>query len=97
MKKVAKEEGVDLAGVEVINPKESDKLKEYAEKLFELRKHKGISLEDAEKMLLDPLYFAGLMVKNGDADGYVAGAVKYYSGYFLDLHSKLLRLLLEFR
>ncbi|ACB85188.1 phosphate acetyltransferase [Natranaerobius thermophilus] len=75
IEKVANNEGVDLSGAEILNPKETDKNDDYAEKLFELRQHKGITMEDAQKIVEDPLYFAALMVKAGDADGYVGGAV----------------------
>src|SRR3989338_1819282 len=53
-----------------------DKVKqeEYARKFYELRKSKGISLDDARKVLEDPLYYAAMMTRNGDSDGFVAGA-----------------------
>ena len=68
-------EGLDYSNVSIIDPEESDKTKEYAEQFYELRKHKGISKEDAEKQVLDPLYYACMMIKMGDADGMVAGAI----------------------
>lgn len=67
--------GVDLSGVEIIDYLNSDKMDLYAKELFELRKHKGITIEDAGKMLKDPLYYAVMMVKMGDADGMVAGSI----------------------
>ncbi len=53
-----------------------DKVKqeEYAQKYYELRQSKGISLDDARKILEDPLYYAAMMTRNGDTDGFVAGA-----------------------
>ena len=53
-----------------------DKVKqeEYAKKYYELRKSKGISLDDARKALENPLYYAAMMTRNGDSDGFVAGA-----------------------
>jgi len=50
------------------------KQEEYAQKYYELRKSKGISLDDARKALEDPLYYAAMMTRNGDSDGFVAGA-----------------------
>jgi phosphate acetyltransferase len=67
--------GVDLSGVEIIDYLNSDKMDLYVKELFELRKHKGITIEDAGKMLKDPLYYAVMMVKMGDADGMVAGSI----------------------
>ena len=47
---------------------------EFHEKLQELRKNKGITLDQAKEMILDNVYFAMMMVKNEDADGLVSGA-----------------------
>jgi phosphate acetyltransferase len=64
-----------LEGVEIINPGTSPKLKEYADTLYELRKSKGITQQQAEDMIKNPLYYGAMMVKKGDADGMVAGSV----------------------
>ncbi len=66
---------VDLSKVAIIDPQTSDKLDTYSEMFYELRKAKGISMEDAKKTCIDPLYFAVMMIKNNDADGMVAGAI----------------------
>ena len=68
--------GVNLAGVELLEPKSSPKLKEYIDAFVELRKAKGMTPEEAEKTLTaqDNLYYAGMMVRLGDAAGEVAGA-----------------------
>lgn len=58
----------------IIDPKNHEKKEEYIDLLVELRKKKGLSREDATKLVEDPLYLATLMIKNGDADGEVAGA-----------------------
>ena len=58
----------------VINPKNHDKREEYINLLLSLRRHKGLTLEEASKLVEDPLYLACLMIKNGDADGEIAGA-----------------------
>ncbi|MCF8330868.1 MAG: phosphate acetyltransferase [Bacteroidales bacterium] len=58
----------------IIDPKVHDKKKDYASLLVELRKHKGMNMDKAMELVEDPLYLATLMIKNGDADGEVAGA-----------------------
>ena len=73
--KAGKEQGVELNGVEIIDPEVSPKLNEYIEAFYELRKNKGMTMEKAEKIVKDPLYFATMMVKLDDADGMVSGAV----------------------
>jgi len=72
---VAKDTDTDISGIELINPSESPKTREYADALYELRKAKGLSREDAAALAVDPMYFGMLMVKLGDADGLVSGAV----------------------
>ncbi|OBR94766.1 MULTISPECIES: phosphate acetyltransferase [Clostridium] len=67
--------GVSLNGAEIVDPETSDKLKKYADAFYELRKKKGITPEKADKIVRDPIYFATMMVKLGDADGLVSGAV----------------------
>ena len=64
-----------LDGVTIVDPATSPKTKEYAALLYELRKAKGMTLEQAEKLALDCSYFSVLMIKAGDADGMVSGAV----------------------
>ncbi|WP_294371606.1 phosphate acetyltransferase [uncultured Clostridium sp.] len=71
----AKELDVDLSQVEIINPNESEDLQKYINAFYELRKAKGVTMEKAEKIVRDPLYFATMMVKLDDADGMVSGAV----------------------
>lgn len=58
----------------IVDPTNNEKKSVYTNLLFELRKNKGLTLEQAEKLVEDPLYWACLMIKNGDADGEVAGA-----------------------
>ncbi len=58
----------------IIDPVTHEKKDFYADMLFEIRKSKGLSREDAFKLVEDPLYLATLLIKNGDADGEVAGA-----------------------
>ncbi len=65
---------IDLTGVTVIDPKTSEKRAQYANLLFELRKAKGMTEQQAEELSYDNTYFGMLMLKNGDADGLVSGA-----------------------
>lgn len=58
----------------LIDPATSPKKEEYAELLAELRKKKGMTIEEARKKVLDPLYFGCMIIKSGDADGQLAGA-----------------------
>ena len=59
----------------IIDPATSPKTEEYAQLLFELRQKKGMTLELARKTVLDPLYFGCLIIKSGDADGQISGAL----------------------
>ncbi len=59
----------------VIDPYNFSKETQYAELMYELRKHKGMTVDDAKKLLKDPLYLGVMMIKSGDADGEVAGAI----------------------
>ncbi|MDR0798319.1 MAG: phosphate acetyltransferase [Dysgonamonadaceae bacterium] len=58
----------------IIDPECHAKQEEYAQLLFKLRQAKGLSIEEARELVRNPLYLACLMIKNGDADGEVAGA-----------------------
>ena len=59
----------------IIDPATSDKTEEYAQLLFQLRQKKGMTIEEARKKVLDPLYFGCLIIKAGDADGQISGAL----------------------
>ena len=74
VEKDSKENNIDLSGVEIIDIKSSTKKQEYAQKLFELRQAKGMTKEEASKLIEEPIYFGMLMLKNGEADGLVSGA-----------------------
>lgn len=71
-----KKYNINLKGVEIINPLTSNKKEEYKEKLYELRKNKGMTLEQAEELLKEPIYFGMMMLKdeNSRASGLVSGA-----------------------
>ena len=74
VEKDSKENNIDLSGVEIIDIKSSTKKQEYAQKLFELRQAKGMTQEEASKLIEEPIYFGMMMLKNGEADGLVSGA-----------------------
>ena len=59
----------------IVDPLSHKKKDLYTGMLYELRKHKGITEEEAAELIEDPLYLATLIIKNGDADGEVAGAI----------------------
>ena len=59
----------------IIDPETSEKTEEYAQLLFQLRQKKGMTIELARKTVLDPLYFGCLIIKSGDADGQISGAL----------------------
>lgn len=71
----AKNEGVDISGAAIIDPKTNIKREQYAEMMVEIRKSKGLTIAEALELLNDPLVFGPMMIKAGDADGEIAGAV----------------------
>lgn len=76
VRKVAAETGTDLTGVAIIDPATSEKSAAYAELLYELRKAKGMTPEQATELVTkNTLYYGAVMLKAGDADGMVAGAI----------------------
>lgn len=72
---VARTLGIDVDGMEIIDPELSDLSHSFAISLYELRAKKGMSQQQAKQEVQKPLCFANLMVKHGLADGSVAGAV----------------------
>lgn len=75
IQKKANENHYDISGLEIINPLTSSKYEEYVNAFYELRKLKGIDLNKAKETLKDPVYFGMMMVKQGDCDGLVSGAI----------------------
>lgn len=71
----AKKAGISLAGVRIVDPEISEKRDEYASIYFNLRRTKGISMADAQTTMLRPLFFGAMMVREGLADGSVAGSL----------------------
>ena len=75
VEKDAQSYGFDLSGIEILDPKTSPSLDDYVATLVELRKSKGMTEEEARKLLTESnTYFGVMMVKKGDADGLVSGA-----------------------
>ena len=64
-----------IGGATIIDPATSDKTQQYTELLYELRKAKGMTMEQAAKLVQNPLYFGCLIIKSGDADGQISGAL----------------------
>ena len=67
--------GLDISGAKIIDPANSELTADFANKLYELRKKKGMTEEQAAETILNTLYFGCMLVKTGMADGMVAGAV----------------------
>ena len=73
-KKLAKENNINIEGTTIVDPITSDKYEEYVNKFYELRKNKGVTIEQAKEIMLNNVYFGMMMVKCEDADGLVSGA-----------------------
>jgi len=72
--KLAEDNQVELTQIQIIEPAKSPRLEEYSQKFFKMREKKGTTLERAKRFMEKPLYYGGMMVHLGDADGMVAGA-----------------------
>lgn len=72
---VAAKFSVDLTGVALLDPDASVDLPRYIDMFYEMRKEKGITPDKADAMMRNPLFFAAMMIKDGKADGMVAGAI----------------------
>ncbi|MFH0733300.1 MAG: phosphate acetyltransferase [bacterium] len=66
--------GVNLQGIRIIDPVKSDKLSDFANIYFNLRKHKGMTIEKAHEVLKNELFFGAMLVKENMADGFVSGS-----------------------
>ena len=75
IKDLTLKEGIDISGAEIIDPVTDAKRQHYAEMMVEIRKSKGLTIEEALQLLNDPLVFGPIMIKAGDADGEIAGAI----------------------
>jgi len=80
MKELASEAGVSLEGIEMVDPNTQEETRRrYAATLEELRRHKGISLHEAQRWVLDPNMYACLMVREGAADAVLGGLTTFYA------------------
>lgn len=70
---VAADAGLSLEGIDVVDHLNADRLDEYVDRLVEIRSHKGLTTDEARKLLDKPVYYGGMMVTMGDAAGAVAG------------------------
>lgn len=75
VRKRASELDLSFSNVNLYDYLHSDEFEPYIEEYYKMRKHKGLSKEDARKYISNPLYFGAMMVKNDKADGMVAGAI----------------------
>ena len=75
IKQQADESGVSLTDIRIEDPGSSQYHQRYSQELWQLRKHKGMTLQQAEQQARDPLCFADLMLRANDADGSIGGAV----------------------
>lgn len=71
---LAKENNFDISKAEIIEPESSENYDEYVNAFYELRKHKGMTIEKSKELMLDPVFFGMMMVKQEKADGLVSGA-----------------------
>ncbi|HEX6124994.1 MAG TPA: phosphate acetyltransferase [Pyrinomonadaceae bacterium] len=74
IRSLASESGVNLNGVEIIDHRKANDFARMATLYYELRRAKGTTLEESEQAVRDPLYYGNLLVREGKADGSVAGA-----------------------
>lgn len=75
VKDMAGKVGANISGAEIVNPEKSPYFDDFVQKFYEMRKDKGMTEDKARQLLKDPLYFGAMMVKDGKADGEVAGAI----------------------
>jgi len=70
----ARELEIDLGGIRIIDPERSEMLSDFANIFFNLRKHKGVTIEEARETMKKDLFFGAMLVKESMADGSVAGS-----------------------
>ncbi len=75
IKKLAESSGLSLSQVEVINPANAERYEEYAGEYSRLREKKGMTIEQAKRIMLNPLFYGAMMVRKNEVDGFVAGSI----------------------
>ena len=74
IEKIANENKLNISRAQIIEPNNSEEFETYVNAFYELRKHKGMTIEKAKELMTDPVFFGMMMVKQGKADGLVSGA-----------------------
>jgi phosphate acetyltransferase len=75
IKEITTKENINLEGIKIVNPLTNPRTEELINKLYELRKEKGMTLEEAKELMLnDYMYYACMLIHEGEADGAVSGA-----------------------
>ncbi len=74
IQKSASENNFNISNAQIVDPQTSEKYNEYVQAFYELRKHKGMTEEEAKKLMKNQVFFGMMMVKMGEADGLVSGA-----------------------
>jgi malate dehydrogenase (oxaloacetate-decarboxylating)(NADP+) len=72
-----REHGMSDEGVEILDPRRSPRLEEYAQELYEIRRHRRRTHHEARERIVDPLWFGPMMLRMGDADGMVSGVTRH--------------------
>jgi phosphate acetyltransferase len=75
IKAKAREIGANIEGISIEDPDNSERIELFTKEFYELRKSKGMTMEKAEKIVKDPLYYGTMLVKLGYVDGMVSGAI----------------------
>ncbi len=75
IRETAKNLNINLQGIRIIDPEKSDKLSDFANIFYNLRKHKGITIEQARETVKRDIFFAGMMIRENMAHGSVAGSI----------------------
>lgn len=82
IKDIARTNNLDIAGIQIVDYRSKDELNrrcQMANRLFDIRKRKGYTLEDAERKIMDSNYFGVMMVEIGEVDGFIAGFASNYA------------------
>jgi len=75
VKKTAKEHGFNIEGAEIVSVNDPKYKDDFAQRYYEIRKEKGMTIDEAKKIMVDPIFFAAMLVEKGLADGYVSGSI----------------------
>jgi phosphate acetyltransferase len=75
IQQIAKKKNLNLKGIQILNPVGYPDLNNFSQTYYELRKHKGMTQEQAQQTMLNPLYFGAMLVRQGIAAGAVAGSI----------------------